>query len=208
MQTVTGIILCQKNIPLAVFLLLISHGLYAAEIMSGQIFYADKTVDATFLIPMGRYDHRPNTETLQRGVRFQGSDGKMQWLRPHQAKGFRFKWRGLNYRMVSHRYVGSLIAATRSVFLLQLIDGPLKMFGFRVTNQNKDEPTISRRRRSVHYLLQRGEEPLKEPRWLGFRKKMEKYFADCPELVLLIEEREFKRRDVEEIVLYYNRQCN
>ncbi|WP_421804883.1 hypothetical protein [Flagellimonas sp.] len=43
---------------------------------------------------------------------------------------------------------------------------------------------------------------------LNFRKRASEFFADCPALVTKIQNRELKRGDLEEIVDYYNTQCN
>ena len=41
----------------------------------------------------------------------------------------------------------------------------------------------------------------------NFKKGASEYFKDCPELVKKIENKEFKRRDIEEVVNFYNREC-
>jgi len=42
---------------------------------------------------------------------------------------------------------------------------------------------------------------------LGWKKKMMEYFSDCSELVRKIQSNEFKRDDLQEIVIYYNDFC-
>jgi len=42
----------------------------------------------------------------------------------------------------------------------------------------------------------------------NFKKAASEYFKDCPKLVKLIQNREFKKRDLIEIVEFYNQQCN
>jgi hypothetical protein len=198
-----------KNYSLLIICLLVSVGLYAAERVSGQIVYADKTVDVTMLIPVGLFGGGPNTEALQKRVRYLDAKGKKRWLKPDQAKEFRFSLNGQGFRMVSRPYVGSLFAASPNVFLLQVIDGPVKMFEYRMTTRSAGGPNMpSTSNQTISYLLQRGEEKLNEPNVFGFKKEMAEYFADCPKLVALIEEKEFKRRDIGEIVIFYNTQCN
>ena len=60
---------------------------------------------------------------------------------------------------------------------------------------------------SVTLYLQRENGALIAPNTLGFRKQMEEYFKDCQKLADLIANKDFKRRDIEEIVEFYNRQC-
>ena len=42
----------------------------------------------------------------------------------------------------------------------------------------------------------------------NFKKAAGGYFADCPSLVKKIQTKEYKKRDIEEIVSYYNSECN
>lgn len=197
-----------KKYALLVFCLLMSAGLYAAEKVKGQIVYATGPVNVTLLIPTGFFGTGPNTEALQKGVRYLDAKGKKRRLRPDGAKEFSFNLDGQNYRMVSRNYVGSLFAMSSQVFLLQVIDGPVKMFEYRQTTRSSAGPNMPpTSNQTISYLLQRKDEPLNEPNLIGFKKEMAKYFSDCPALVSLIEEKEFKRRDIGEIVMFYNSRC-
>lgn len=42
----------------------------------------------------------------------------------------------------------------------------------------------------------------------SFRKTASEYFKDCPELVKRIKNRTYRKNDIEEIVTYYNEECN
>lgn len=198
-----------KKCILLLFCLVISAGLYAAEKVNGQIVFSDRTIDVTLFIPVGLFGTGPNTEALQKGVRYLDPKGKKRRLKPNQAKEFRFNFEGQEFRMVSHPYEFAMFAMASHVFLLQLIDGPLKMFEYRVTTQNSGGPNMTMAStQTISYLLQKtGEEGLVEPRVIGFKKEMSEYFADCPSLVALIQEKEFKRRDLSEIVMFYNTRC-
>jgi hypothetical protein len=197
-----------KKSSLLLVCLLLSAGIYAAERVSGQIVYADKTVDVTFLIPVGLFGGGPNTEALQKRVRYLDPKGKKRWLKPDQAKEFRFSFGGANFRMVSHANTVTMLAMTSRVFLLQLFDGQVKMFEHRQTTTSGGGPNMPMNTtQTISYFLQKGNGALVEPRVLGFKKEMAEYFADCPTLVGLIQEREFKRRDLDEIVMFYNSKC-
>lgn len=197
-----------RKISLLVSCLLVSVALYAAEKVPGQIVYADKTVDVTFLIPVGLFGGGPNTEPMQNRVRYLDAKGKKRWLKPDQAKEYRFSWGGQDFRMVSHKYEVSMLFLGSHVFLLQLIDGPVKMFEYRQTTNTGGGPNMaSTSRQTISYLLKKGDDSLVEPRVLGFKKDMAEYFKDCPALVALIEGKEFKRRDLDEIVMFYNTRC-
>ncbi|HMJ70655.1 MAG TPA: hypothetical protein VK508_17250 [Cyclobacteriaceae bacterium] len=192
---------------LALILIAVSAQTFAAERVPGVIVYANGPVNVTFLIPTGIFGGGPNTEAMQKRVRYIDPKGKKRWLKPDQAKEFSFTLEGQRFRMVSKTYLHSLFSST--VFLLQLIDGPVKMFEHRVTTSGTSgvNGMGSMPSTTINYLLQRGDEPLNEPNVFGFKKEMAKYFADCPALVALIEEKEFKRRDIGEIVLFYNNRC-
>ncbi|MCF6280406.1 MAG: hypothetical protein L3J14_08675 [Flavobacteriaceae bacterium] len=41
----------------------------------------------------------------------------------------------------------------------------------------------------------------------NFKKSASKYFKDCPKLVKKIESKKFRRRDIEDIVNFYNKNC-
>jgi hypothetical protein len=194
---------------LSTFLFLaISIQTFGAERVPGQIIYATGPVDVTFLISVGLFRGGPNTEALQKRVRYLDAKGKKRWLKPDQAKEFKFSLDGENFRMVSRPYVRSLFSNSRNIFLLQLIDGPVKMFEYRQTTQSGGGPNMpSTTTQTISYLLQRGDEPLNEPRMFGFKKEMAQFFADCPQLVALIQGKEFKRRDLDEIVMFYNSRC-
>lgn len=188
-------------------LLLLSGFAFAAQQVEGTIVYAgQKEVEATFFIPTGLFGGEPNTEALQKGVRYLDATGKKRKLKPDQAVEFYFNYDGNVYRFVSRQYSSGMFS--RNSFLLQLIDGRVKMFEHRKTTRSSTGPNnMGYSTQTITYLLQRGDEPLNEPNLFGFKKEMGKYFADCPELVSLIEEKEFKRRDIGEIVTYYNTKC-
>jgi hypothetical protein len=57
------------------------------------------------------------------------------------------------------------------------------------------------------YILQKGDEPIKRPRTWSFKKDMAEYFQDCPALVERIESKEFRKNEVESIVVFYNTKC-
>jgi hypothetical protein len=42
---------------------------------------------------------------------------------------------------------------------------------------------------------------------MSFRKDMAEYFRECPELTRMIEEREFRKGELESIVTFYNTRC-
>lgn len=67
---------------------------------------------------------------------------------------------------------------------------------------------------TTDFLLQMpGEEepkflPLTNPLSSNFKKTASEIFNDCPDLVAKIQSEEFKKRDLVEVVEYYNKKCN
>jgi len=66
----------------------------------------------------------------------------------------------------------------------------------------------------THYFGSRGNEKiltkilnLDGPFARGFKKATSKYFKDCPKLVSLIKEGNYNRDEIEEVVNYYNKNC-
>jgi hypothetical protein len=199
-----------KKYFLLIFALLISAASYAVEKLRGEIVFADRSEDVWLFVPVGLFGGDPDTEALQKGVRYLDANGKKKKLKPDQAKEFSFVYRDMKYRMVSHEYAYQMLFSGSHIFLLQIVDGPVKMFEHRVTSSRPTGPNGvgGMTTTTFNYLLQRGDEQLFEPRALAFKKDMIEYFSDCPKLVALIEGKEFKRRDFEEMVRYYNEQCD
>jgi hypothetical protein len=57
------------------------------------------------------------------------------------------------------------------------------------------------------YIMQKGSGELKRPKNLSFKKDMAEYFRDCPALVDKIQDKDFKKYDMEAIVSFYNKNC-
>jgi len=196
-----------KKVSLLLLLIVTSFAVYAAQEITGTIVFPNETVDVTFLVPVGLFGGDPNTEAMQRGIRYRDSHGKKHKLKPSQAIEFSFTYDGRLWRMVSSNYTSGLF--TKGIFLLQLVDGPVKMFEYTYTTRTGGGMNgMGMTTTTTINLMQRGNEPVKELRMFGFKKDMADYFKDCPALVSLIEEKAFKRRDLMEIVNYYNNKCH
>jgi hypothetical protein len=196
-----------KKYFLLVLVMVTSFTLYAAQEIPGTIVFHNETVDVTLLVPVGLFGGDPNTEAMQKGIKYRDSHGKKHKLKPAQAIEFSFTYEGKVWRMVSSDYTSGLFS--KGIFLLQLVDGPVKMFEYTYTTRSAGGPNGvgGMTTTTTINLMQRGNEPLYALRLFGFKKDMAEYFKDCPALVALIEGKEFKKRDLMEIVHYYNYQC-
>lgn len=196
-----------KKYSLALCCMVLSVAVFALEKVPGQIVYPDRVVDVTLLLPKG-FLYAQDPEVLQKRVRFLDQNGKKKWLKPDDALEFSFEMEGREFRMVSQPYGGGLLSASNRSFLLQIFDGPVKMFEHRQTVRMGGGPNMpASYSQNITWLLQRGNEQLLQPRMIGFKKQMAEYFADCPQLVAAIQDKEFKRKDLDEIVLFYNNRC-
>ena len=195
-----------KKYCILLFILLISAAGYAAERVEGTILYPDKAVKVTLLIPTGLFGGGPDVQAMQRGIRYLDENGKKKKLKPSQAQAFTFNYKGHDFTMVSHDYSSGLFG--RSVFMLLVIDGRAKMYEYTVTNSRGGGPNMPMSTTTTtHTLIQLPGQPLYEPTLIGFKKRMAEYFRDCPELAGLIAQKELRRRDLDEIVIYYNDKC-
>jgi hypothetical protein len=100
------------------------------------------------------------------------------------------------------------------VFLKLEIDGKLKLFKYYFTenspvmyNSSKNVTTGGYSFTADRYILQKSDEEIFMPRDLTFRKDMMKYFQNCPELFLKIENKEYRKKDLKIVVCYYNSNC-
>ena len=57
------------------------------------------------------------------------------------------------------------------------------------------------------FVLKKRNGPLKRPRGIVFRKDMSEFFSDCPELVEQIQNKDFRKGDLELMVMEYNKKC-
>lgn len=202
-------------IPFLTSLILITTPAVAKKI-SGQIVFADRTVNVTFNIPFKGLQSEPNFERIQYKVKYFGADGKVIKLKPHEAKEIRFSVNGVRYRMIScvNTIGGSLFSTSNNIFLELVSEGPVNVYNYYYTQRSGGmygaggammSPSVSYT--VERYVLQKGSGPLLRPGGLSFKKELATFFADCPQLVAKIESKEFRRSDLLAMVKFYNNQC-
>jgi len=76
-------------------------------------------------------------------------------------------------------------------------DGKTYVFTGNLTGQNKP----------VYFIMRNGDKQAKNIK-MGFKKKAVTFFKDCPYLVDIIKNKEWKYRDMPNIVEYYNEMCS
>lgn len=189
-----------------------------AKRIKGEIFYENDTISVTLKIPMKLFTNEPNYETLQNKVKYFDSSGIKKILKPDQAKEVRFVYEAENIRMISSinsLKLGNVFSNNSNIFLKLEIDGPIKLFNYYYSQTSPgmyDGPngmvSVGFTFNVEKYVLQKGNGELKRYKGLTFRKDMMEHFKDCPELLKKIENKEFRKNDIESIVEYYNTYFN
>lgn len=200
-----------KKIFLFLILLVTLFANVIAKKIEGTIIFENGTKRTVILkIPFRLLSGRADYQRLQNRVKFFDNGEKMV-LKPGEASEFSFSYRNEIVRMVSVPNSGleGLFAKNNAIFLKLEMDGALRLYRFYATRTAAGGgygATYSYQ--TEDYYLQKKGEALKRPKGLLFRKDMEEYFSDCPSVADKIKDKDFKRRDLEAIVMYYNKNCN
>jgi hypothetical protein len=176
-----------------------------AEKLPGTIIkVSGDTLQVTLDVPEGenKFHH------MQETVKYYDVSGHEQELKADLLKEIAFDYKSEKVRMVSMPFKNTGLEIPRGTdqenILLQLIvDGKVKVYKFFYF-----EPSGQFGGSVVEkYLLQKDGEEFYEPRFLLFKKDMAQYLCDCPVLIDKIEDRQFKRKDMPELIAEYNLTC-
>jgi hypothetical protein len=207
----------KKIIRCITLMLAISFSLIAAPNPKGMIIRNTDTLYATFIIPVTG----PNFVMLQEGVRYLDSLNNECRINPGDAKEFRFEHKGKLIRMVSQFNNNSFDPDSGTTkFRHIVIDGPIKLFnyytaggyggthnggpGYQATNSTYAGGTGNQ---SKKYKLQKGPGELISYDNMHFKNDMPIFLEKCPDLVKMIQDKVYRRADIEQIVNYYNSNC-
>ncbi|WP_299253649.1 hypothetical protein [uncultured Cytophaga sp.] len=188
------------------------HALQASQI-DGIIITKKDTLHVRFVVPFTGIDFT----MLQRGVKYVDSLDNKCKLKPEDAKEIRFEYNGQPVRMLS-RYdnLSSYSDGSTKIFLELIIDGPMKLFSYYVKNTAVTgsgmggAPGASPIMMSTtyeKYVLQKGIGDLVRYGKMNFKNDMPVFVRKCPALVKLIQDKIYKRGDIEQIVSFYNANC-
>jgi len=201
-----------KNTLILVLLILLSSYTLHAKKITGTILFENDTMEVTFKIPYKLIMQEPNYEKIQYTIKYFDQDGKKHVIRPSKAKEIRFENGYEEVRMLSRK--NNLRLGSKYIFLKLEIEGKVKLFNYFYSsrsggtyNGTTGMYTAGTSYSVERYILQKENEELKRPKSFSFRKDMMEYFYDCPDLVKLIEDREFRNYELELIVRYYNNHC-
>jgi hypothetical protein len=188
-----------------------------AKKVTGVIIVNGRSREVTFNIRVPLLSDEPDFQRTQYKVRYYDETGKKHIFRPDEADEIRFDYDGNEIRMISClNTIGSkkLFSSSSRIFLKLEIDGPLKLYRYyykQTTGGYYGAPGMGYSPgvtyTADHFIFQKGNGPLKRPRSLGWKKDMLEYFSDCPALRDRIESKDLRRKEIEAIVAFYNRQC-
>ena len=150
---------------------------------------------------------------MQQKIKYFDSANKKIKILPSQVIEIRFDNGSETIRMLSvqnNLMLGSLFATPDPNILLRLrIDGYLKLLTYYDTKSSGAGPYGGGYTYTQEYnILQKGNQGLMKPTWISFRKDMMDYLSDCSAILSKLDKKEFKSREMEEIVQYYNDQCS
>lgn len=179
--------------------------LKAEKIQGYYISKSNDTTKVTFDIPMYLTAKEPYYENLQQKVTcYDLVTNQKQILNPYTVKEISFNFKGDNIKMLSRKedleLKGNSYSDDSRIFLHLIKDGKLKLFRFYETPSG-DYRTIQLD------IMQKNNEELFVTRALSFKKDMVDYLLDCPELAKKIDEKIYKKKDIEQIIDEYNRTC-
>lgn len=206
-----------KKVPVVLLLIFIFVQADAKKIQGKIILNNDEAINVTFIIPVGFLRSGPNYEKLQTKVRYIDASNKKVMLGPDDAKEISFDFNGQKIRMQAVHddlQLQSIFSTQNRIFLKLEIDGALKLFTSYFTKRSPGMYSASTGAMSggmtyngERYVLQKNNGSLFQPRGISFRKDMREYLSDCPELVRKIQNKDFRKGDMELIVIDYNKSC-
>lgn len=203
----------KNSISFSILFFFISTSLFAAPNPKGMIIRDTDTLYVTFIIPVTG----PNYPNLQDSVRYLDPLNNECYLSPEDAKEYRFEHKGKLIRMISCVNTLSLDPGRALQIFLQLeIDGPLKLYkhytrgssgGMYSGGAPGGGTTMYGNGQSSNYALKMGSEDLVYYDNINFKNDFPAYLKNCPELVQLIQDKVYLKKDIEAIVTFYNTKC-
>lgn len=205
-----------------VFLFFLLTNVNAKKISGYFISNTHDTVRVLFNIPVKFLMQEPNFVNLQKKVKYFDSKNIKQVLYPDMALEVVFDFEGQKYRMLSRNDdlgLNSMFSSDNRIFLNLIKDGKLKLFeyhysgtaGAPMMGAGGGAPMMAGGSPGgSNYILQKGEGSLFEisvSLFNSFKKQASEYFADCPEVLKKIQDKAYRKDDMELIVDDYNRNC-
>ncbi|MBY0478404.1 MAG: hypothetical protein K2Q24_12215 [Chitinophagaceae bacterium] len=184
-----------------------------AKDLDGIIIKGKDSIKVTFRVPVGLLSGEPLYEKIQHKIDYYDAAGKRKKLKSDDADEIQFSFNGQTIRMLSRvnsLALGNLFSSSTNIFLKLEINGPVKLFKYYFTaarpgvGVGMGGGTYT----EVSSVLQKGNGTLIMPAGFGMKKQMMDYFSDCKALVEKIDSKEFRMKELEDMVNYYNLECS
>lgn len=194
---------------------------FHSEAKQIQGYYISESLDKVnvmFEIPFGFLSKKVDYEGLQVKVKYYDSADKLHVLKPDSVKEISFFYEGQQIRMLSRRdHLGlntSIFNNNTHLFLHLITDGKLKLFMYYNSNSAPSAPPGPNgmmggggTTKTQKYILQKNNDGLFKITGISFRADMMGYLSDCLALAKKIEDRTYRKTDIEQIVEEYNDVC-
>lgn len=207
----------KKHCLVFLFLIICTIIVYAKpEKLEGEIISKNRIVNVIFEIPMIKSEGQPDYQKIQSKITYFDSTGKKFTLRPDSVLEIRFKHWGKTIRMLAlydSLGLGKMFSQSEYIFLKLEIEGRVNVFRYFYIQSGTggyNAATGTMRNssyKSDDFILQNKNGQVMRPSWMNFRKDMKDFFGDCPALVKKIQNKDYDRNDVLQIVEYYNSIC-
>ena len=194
--------------------LLISFSANCKKIPGYIITHEADTLFTLMKVSVGWFSGNPSFNALQSKVIYYTEDGKKQVLRPADAREVGIIYKGDTTRFLSRpnnlAISTSLFHDDGYIFLKLEEDGLVKLFSYEVQNHSGGFGAAGAVASAAitysydRYVLQYNKLPLQQVRGISFRRDMMEFFSDCPELVEKIDQRIYRKQDLQKIVKEYN----
>ena len=174
--------------------------------MKGKILLAHDTLDVTLKVPLSLFSRQPVLYNLRSKIVYFDKKGQRKVLKAKEAKEVIFKFEDETIHLVSKPHPFSINKRKPRYYFLKLVDNgaPLKLFIFYDETTSDDGMNTDFVER---YFVQKDNRELILIGGLNFRKTMLEIVGDCPDVAQKIESKEWRKRDLVQIIRFYNNEC-
>jgi hypothetical protein len=186
------------------FLFFIFSYAFAERLPATIITAAGDTIHATLDIP----DNDAKLFTLDESIEFYDAGGSKQSLSIDLIKEISFTHNSENVRMVSipfkHTgYTDPLPGNHENILMQVVVDGKVSVYKYYYKEPAGQFAGSVKEK----YLLKNEGGEYYEPPYLTFKKDIAGYLCDCPVLIDKIEDGQYKRKQLTELIAEYNQTC-
>lgn len=176
----------------------------AAQKVPGTIFYPDHKEEVqVFVRELTHGD--PDFIKLQSRIRYLGADGVKKYVYPNEVNEVRIWFDGKTYRMKS---IPS--GHGNKMFAYLVIDGRMSLYLYQYISDYNSATHSGGHRHTVYFMRHQDGRNPSFNYWGLPKEDVEKWVADCPKVVEMIENKKLRiwnQKLYEEVVNLYNANC-